>query len=140
MNEQPEMPAEVVRLLSSSVDSFEKVEVLFLAWREPTDAWTVEQTAERLRLPAESIGAVLDELRAAGLLAIDGQGYRFAPSRDEDHIAAVALCRLYDADRLAVLKEMTSLAMDRIRSSAARAFSDAFRIRRRDPGKGGSDA
>jgi hypothetical protein len=52
----------------------------------------------------------------------------------------VALCRLYDEDRLAVLKEMTALAMDRIRNSAARAFSEAFRIRRRDPGKGGSDA
>ena len=94
--------------------------------------------SERLRLPFDLVVTASDELIGAGLLAADADRVRFAPTTEP--AAVVALCRTYDADRLLVLREMTALAMDRIRNSAARAFSDAFRIRRRDGGRGGSDA
>lgn len=140
MDEPPEIPAEVRELLDGPVDTVEKIEVLFLAWREPTTVWTVAATAARLRLPADAVATALAELDHGRLLVGDGPGYRYAPAAEPVRAAVTALCTMYDADRLLMLREMTALAMDRIRSSAARAFSDAFRIRRRDPGRGGTDA
>jgi hypothetical protein len=135
-----ELPNDVRHLLANKVDSLEKVEVMFLAWREPGTVWSVATASARLRLPADSVATALSELTDARLLAADSVGYRYAPGTAADAAAVVALCNLYDGDRLLVLREMSALAMERIRSSAARAFSDAFRFRRRDPGKGGSDA
>ena len=135
-----ELPNDVRHLLANKVDSLETVEVMFLAWREPATVWTVGTASARLRLPADSVATALSELADARLLAADAVGYRYAPVTAADASAVVALCKLYDGDRLLVLREMSALAMERIRSSAARAFSDAFRFRRRDPGKGGSDA
>lgn len=140
MDESSELPVEVRQLLSGPVDSVEKIEVLFLAWREPQVAWTVPAAAARLRLPADAVATALSELDSGKLLVGDGPGYRYAPGSVELGRASAALCQLYDADRLQVLREMTSLAMERIRSSAARAFSDAFRFRKRDPGGGDNDA
>ena len=140
MNEPAELPAEVRRLLAGPVDSFEKSEILLLTWQQPDEAWTVSALVAHVRLPADGVTTALDELVASKLLIRTGEVYRFAPVAAADRSAAIALCQLYGADRLMVMKEMTALAMGRIRSSAARAFSDAFRFRRRDPGKGGSDA
>jgi hypothetical protein len=132
---RPEVPDEARELLRTVVDSFEKMEVLALAHREVDVVWTTDLAAQRLRLAAESIGAALDELAAAGMLSRRDGGYVFGPAVALQ-AAATALCDLYDRDRIVVLNLMTSLAMDRIRSSAAAAFADAFRFRRRDPGKG----
>lgn len=140
MSDPAELPAEVRRLLAGPVDSFEKSEILLLTWQQPDEAWTVASILARIRMSADGVATALDELVASRLLVRTGEVYRFAPVAPADRSAAVALCQLYAADRLLVMKEMTALAMDRIRSSAARAFSDAFRFRRRDPGKGGSDA
>lgn len=140
MDEPPEITAEVRQLLDGLVDSVEKIEVLFLAWREPDVLWTVATAAARLRLPADAVGGALAELDSGKLLRRDDQGYRYAPSSEADRAAVTALCTLYDADRLLVLREITAIAMDRIRSSAARAFSDAFRFRKRDGGGGHNDA
>lgn len=140
MSEPIDLPEDVQRLLTTTVDSFEKIEVLLLAWQQPDLAWTVAEAVARIRLPADGIAAAVDELVADRLLLRSGAGYRLAPVADADRAATAALCELYASDRLRVLKELTALAMDRIRSSAARAFSDAFRFRRRGPGKGGTDA
>jgi len=137
----PDVPPEVRRLLASAVDSFEKVEVLVLAWRQPDMVWTVPLAAERVRLPADVVRVAVEELVAGRLLVADATGYRFAPVTEDDRAAAVRLCELYETDRILVLNVMTTLAMDRIRSSVARTFADAFRLRRGDRGgKGGSDA
>lgn len=140
MSELSAIPAEVRRLLAGPVDSFEKSEILLLTWQQPEESWTVASVVARIRLSPDGVATALDELVASRLLARDGDVYRFAPVAPADRSAAIGLCQLYEADRLLVMKEMTALAMDRIRSSAARAFSDAFRFRRRDPGKGGTDA
>ena len=137
MSDESELPGELRLLLGGPVDSLEKMEVLCLCWRETAQAWTVTAAGERLRLPHELVATACEQLAQAGLLAAAVDGYRLAAG---DQPALISLCRVYDADRLLVLREMTALAMDRIRNSAARAFADAFRIRRRDPGKGGSDA
>jgi hypothetical protein len=139
MSDPTELPGEVRRLLAGPVDSLEKMEVLRLCWEDPAKVWTIADARDRLRLPVDLVMTACNDLTDAGFLAGVGQGYRFAPT-GPDAAASAQLCRLYDGDRLLVIREMTALAMDRIRNSAARAFSDAFRIRRRDPGKGGSDA
>lgn len=138
MSEAAELPVEVRRLLGGPVDSLEKMELLRLCWRDPLKVWTVTDASARLRLPPELLGTACLELVAAGLLTATIDGYAFVDAGPD--APAATLCRIYDADPLLVLREMSALAMDRIRNSAARAFSDAFRIRRRDPGRGGSDA
>ncbi|HVV81849.1 MAG TPA: hypothetical protein VHE35_02175 [Kofleriaceae bacterium] len=136
---EPEVGEDARRLLGREIDSIEKLELLFLAWSDQARTWTTAAAAERLRLPADAVATAADELASSGMLIRVGETYRLAGAAGPNAASVDALCRLYDADRLLVLKVMTSLAMDRIRSSAARVFADAFRFRK-DPGKGGSDA
>lgn len=120
-------------LLATRVESFEKLELLSLACSERT-VWTVRAAAARLRLGEPQIDVALQELEAAGLLGRDATGYRYAPARPELDDAAAELCRLYAEDRLLIVNILTTSALDRIRSSAATTFADAFRFRKPDKG------
>jgi hypothetical protein len=135
-----DLPEQVRRLLTVVVDSFEKIELLVLSWRQPDVAWTARLAAERLRLPQDDVQAAITELTTAELLAPADGGYRFAPVSAANRLAADILCHLYEDDRVLVLNVMTGLALERIRGAAATAFADGFPVRRRDPGKGGCDA
>lgn len=137
MKEQPPVvPPEVQALLAGSIDSFEKLEIIFVASRRPEEAWTVERLAALVRLPGDGVSVTFDELIADRFFVAGVDGYRLAPEHQGERAAVTMLCRLYDSERLLVVRFMTALAMDRIRASAARTFADAFRFRRA-PGKGG---
>lgn len=140
MKEQPsEVPPEVHALLAGPLDSFEKLEIIFVAFKRPDETWTVERMSELVRLPGDSVSVAFEELISDQFFVAGVDGYRLAPEHLEERAPVTRLCRLYDNERLLVVRVMTSLAMGRIRTSAARAFSDAFRFRRRTPEKGGKN-
>lgn len=127
--------AAVRRLLATVVDSFEKLEVVVLVYRAQPAARTTASIASALSLTTDEAKQVIAELHAAGVIVRDGTGWvhdatsRWA--RDVDELVAI-----YDRDRIEVLKLMTALAIERVRSQAANVFADAFLLRprkKRDP-------
>jgi hypothetical protein len=128
-----DLPDHVRDLLLGPVDSFEKLEVL-LALHGAAGAapLTLAALAARARLAEDTADAAADGLAGAGVVE--------RPSRDTWRIAAAFVPSVDDLavawsnSRPLVLKMMTDRALGRIRTSAARVFADAFRLR-----KGGRD-
>ena len=125
-----ELPPAARRLLLGPVDSFEKLEMV-LALRDASgSAVAVDALAARAGLPVARIDAPLAELAAAGLAERLADGaWRLAPTADAAGLQDLA--DTWATRRPAVLKAMTARAVERIRASAARAFAEAFRLRRR---------
>jgi hypothetical protein len=127
------LPEELQRLVASHVSSFERLEVLALLARRRADVWEADQIATELRLPARLVRGACDGLLSGGILERDPQGrYRYAPSVPAMAIDCDALCAQYQADPIQIITAISALAFERLRSSAARAFADAFRIRKPD--------
>ncbi len=118
------------QLLFGPIDSFEKLDVL-LTIRAGPGPVGVDALVTATGLPRHAIVPELAALVAAGLLAaVPGAGWRW--SGDAEATAGFdQLAATWSSNRPAVLEVMTRRAFGRIRASAARAFSDAFRIRRR---------
>jgi hypothetical protein len=131
---------EELRDLLERVDSFEKIEVMALAVRHEGTPLTIDGLAESLRLSSELVDSAAGELVGAGLLRNGADGTVTYTAAGQGRDAAVrALVRLYADDRLLVVRAMTQVAMDRLRSSAARVFADAFVVRKpskKEPGDG----
>jgi hypothetical protein len=137
---EQDAPAEVRQLIVDLIDSFEKLEVLVLLCRHRDAVWSVVTASEELRLTPEATEEALDGLVRTGLLALErdnGRNYQFRPANPDMGEAATQLCALYDEDRVLVINLLATTALERIKSSAARTFADAFRLRSggRDKGK-----
>ena len=136
------LPPEVRRLLEERVKGLEHLELLILVCRGSERSWTASEAAQKIGLPAAQVVTAFGELHSSQLVmpTADGrQSFRFHPSTPALRHACVELLRRYDEDRFALIMIMGQLAMERVRRSAARAFADAFRIRK-PPTGGGSDA
>jgi hypothetical protein len=122
------------RLLLEKVDSFEKLEVLTLTCGTAT-AWTAGEAAKDLELPVELVQSALLDLAAASILDKAADRFMYNPRTPELATDAAALAAAYRVDRIRVLNLVTSAALERIRSSAAHAFANAFRVRpdKKDP-------
>jgi hypothetical protein len=131
------LPDRVRQLLLGPVDSFEKLEVLLALHGAAGGPLNRGELAARARLTIEQV-----ELATAGL-ATSGIIERAAPDAwrvGGDSAAAVGdLATAWTTSRSVVLKTMTDRALGRIRTSAARVFADAFRLRRRDKDPGDDD-
>ncbi len=120
----------VLELLSTDVDSFEKLEVLVLIGRQPGRLFTSTEAAQELRLRQEPVEEALAELTRRGLLAREGKAFRLA--KEADLIAR--LVELYENEKVAVLNFISKRALSRVRRAIPEAFARAFRLR-----GGGSD-
>jgi hypothetical protein len=78
-----------------------------------------------LRASELVVNKAVDELLAAGLLSIEGDGVRYLPASDDiaRHVEAVE--KLYSARPDAVRRAIVSST-----ASGATAFADAFRLRK----------
>lgn len=85
--------------------------------------------AHASRLDEEMVATVLTELVASRLVELDGTSARVAASAREG--TCEALMRLYEEDRSAILSVASTIAVRRVRNLAARAFSEAFVIRKK---------
>ena len=124
----------VSQLAIEILDSFEKLEVVLRLARAPgyvaTDAVLRDVGGD-----TDAMKEAVDALVHDGVLANGAQGVALA--RDGAWASHVqALVELYEADRNEVVMVMAKAAVERMRSRAARVFSDAFLIRSK---KGPSD-
>jgi DNA-binding IclR family transcriptional regulator len=123
------------KLLDRHVESFEKLELLMALRRAPGGRSTPAELAKALDLAGPDVREILSALTAAGLVAkTDDGAVTLAPKTDEDREAIDELARVYDEDRIALVKAIAEIAMERLRNLAGRAFADAFVIRKKPGG------
>jgi hypothetical protein len=121
------LPEDVQRFLHQNIDSVEQLEVLLLLWRTPERGWSSEEVATAVYSHPSSIARRLALLLGQGLLREREQGcYQYAPRSAELHHTVTRLDHAYRERRVAVITLIASKPIDNIR-----AFSDAFRIRRK---------
>jgi len=128
------IPDDLGHLLRDRVGSLEGLETVLLLRRDPGRSWPVDELAERLSIPVGLLDSVLGELAQQGLLVKSEQRWRYGPASDELAAAVDRLALLYDERRLEVMRLLSAHALERIRDSAARAFADAFVIKRKKDG------
>jgi len=125
-------------LLGTAVGSHEQLAILLHLHGDPTLNLTALELGSRLGITATLVEMALVELCTARLLERDGSGTpaRYAYRASEElGIAVTALVREYDANPAEVIRFMTTSAIERLRTSALKAFADAFILtRKRDDG------
>jgi len=122
------LPPDLDRFLARYIDTVEQLEVLLLLHQGRDEEWTAERAARALYSQPGSIARRLASLAAHGFLEPTGAGpaYRYAP-RDKELAETVSqLARTYRERRVAVITAIASRPMENVR-----AFSDAFRVRRK---------
>jgi hypothetical protein len=115
---------EARRLLETELDSFEKLEVMSRV-RGTTAGLATEDAA----LDNQAMRQTIAELMRGQLIERRGAVYVIGPRATD--VAVVELLSAYDADRMAIVSELSSLAMERIRSMASKAFANAFVLRKK---------
>jgi hypothetical protein len=133
------LPDGLNELLTNRVDSFEKLEIIIALHAAPRTTMTIEELCRTLNLSREDVREATAELRVASLVTMSSGGeVQLLPPTSRDHAAVAKLVQTYQEDRLGVVKAMGEIAVNRIRGMTARAFADAFIIRRK-PVKDGED-
>jgi hypothetical protein len=121
------LPEEVHRFLHQHIDSVEQLEVLLLLWRTPERGWTSDEVATAVYSHPSSVIRRLARLLGQGLLREREPGcYQYAPRTAELHQTVTRLDHVYRERRVAVITIIASKPIENVR-----AFSDAFRIRRK---------
>jgi hypothetical protein len=124
------IPDDVDRFLARHVDTIEQLEVLLLLHRCPATDWTAESVASALYIQPASAARRLAALAGFGLLASKAESaptYRYAPRTPELDATVGRLADTYRERRVAVITAIASRPMENVR-----AFSDAFRFRKKD--------
>jgi predicted ArsR family transcriptional regulator len=125
-----QLDPEIRRLLYEQIASFEELEALLLLHRAPATALSAAAVAARLRVEPSAVAVALSQLTGRGLLQLEKNSeppsYRYAPANSQTAAVIDRLAQLYADQPVDVIKEMSANAIERLRSSAARAFADAF--------------
>jgi hypothetical protein len=123
-----EIPGDVQRLLRDLLHTYEELEIVLLLDREKPRALSVSEVGAAVGIAPDAAGTTLATLIDRKLIARDdGSGaYRFGDSPDEIVRAVGELGRIWSQDRLPIVRLVTANAVERLRTGAARALSDAF--------------
>lgn len=118
--------------LEAYLDDIEKLEIAYLLWKRQTPI-ARDELAETLRIPTSLISEVLGALAQSDVIALAGTDVALgARATEPGFLEPMAQ---YDEDRFSVLAIVSRIAMDRARAMAARAFSDAFVLRKKPGGQ-----
>jgi hypothetical protein len=129
-----QIPDVVQRLIREQVRSYDALEVLLLLHRGRAQAWRPADVAAALRLPEDAAGAALADLADVRLLVATSTAGALAFRVDVARVDVAAIEQLaaaWDQHRLAMIKLMNASALERLRTGAARALSDAFLFTKR---------
>lgn len=129
------LPQEVESLLGAHVESYEQLAVLLLVQSEPDRQWSAEDLAHNLRIALSIAAESAMDLCSRGLVRVAGR----KPSPHYQYAAtgsiASAVSQLaveYARNPLGVVKALSANAIRRVRTSALRAFADAFVVKRKE--------
>ncbi len=123
------LPEDVRRFILSRIDSVEQLEVLLLMHRAPGAVWTPEAIARELYSTPSSVRGRLESLVRQELVAAEGTpaSFHYRPQAPSLVPTIDRLAECYRQRRVAVITLIASKPLENVR-----AFSDAFRLRRKD--------
>ncbi|MFO1061188.1 MAG: hypothetical protein U1E53_34085 [Dongiaceae bacterium] len=119
------LPEELEHFIRTTIRSVWALELLLLLAGEPDRAWTEDEANRALRGSTGLVRSTLAALVQAGLLALEGDAYRFRPATPELRRSVEQLAEAHAARPLAVVRAILDAPNERIRS-----FADAFRVRK----------
>jgi hypothetical protein len=121
------LPDDVYRFLHQYIDSVEQLEVLLLARLSPGRSWSSEDMARELYSHPSSIAQRFQSLLGRNLLRESAPGFfTYAPRSAQLDQVVARVAEMYRQRRVAVISLIASKPMENVK-----AFSDAFRIRKR---------
>ncbi|HTS81973.1 MAG TPA: hypothetical protein VMH40_15330 [Myxococcaceae bacterium] len=118
------------------MSSYEELQTLIFAFRQEAP-WSLEDAARRLHLGDPALAEAVEGLSKAGLLAAipdEESGPRrfvYCPAAPELAELCERIAEALDHDPLHVFDLMNKHALERMRTSAARAFAGSFVLRRK---------
>lgn len=118
------------RLLEGLLDSYEKLEIAIALHRADARSLSVAELGSKLQLPSNIVERGIDELSSAGVVRL-ANGVATSTMDPRDIPAMDEIVALHEDDRLLLVRTLTEIAMDKIRGMTARAFADAFKLRRK---------
>jgi DNA-binding transcriptional ArsR family regulator len=132
------IPDDVQHFLRDRVETFEQLESLLVLWRQRSRKSSIDDIVSGSKMRENAVAIALAELNHAGLiekyLEAGVEYYRLSGALALNDELLERLQHAYDDDILEVMKLMTSNAMERLRTSAVRTFSEAFVLRRKKDG------
>lgn len=119
------------QFLFEHTPDYEHLDVLKLLAREPERLWSAAAVAESLGLELEVCRSALTHLSGSGLLATrsGAEAFQYAPENETLARQVETLVRVYQEQRVEVVRMMSANAVERVRTAAIRAFSGAFHLR-----------
>jgi hypothetical protein len=126
LNPQPEMNA--YEFILENIDSVPQLEALVLLWNSRPVAWSCEELASRLYLPAEKVSNLLQELVRQQLVAkLDSspQKYSYFAASDEQN----EMMRMVDSAYRHDLVRISTMIHSKT-SPGVREFARAFRFKK----------
>jgi hypothetical protein len=118
--------------LLDHVEDLEELEVLLCLYEHGGEkGLRLEEVTDRVRFPQPAIVGALEHLAARGHIsctAIEPALYRFEPASPATAEAFARVAAAYRENPLEVMRLMSSIALDRVRTAALRRFADCFRI------------
>ncbi len=123
------LPDDICRFIERHIHTLEQLEILRQLFEDPARAWSASELAAELRTNAESARARLAPLVADGLVTMTSPAatYRYRPASERLNHQVGQLIRCYRERRVAVITQIFAPP-----AAAARAFADAFRIKKGD--------
>lgn len=139
---EQDLPTEVRELIRWNIESIDHMEMLLLLHRSAPRAWSLDELAHELHLPARTTAQCMESLvrgelavvaREAADSATDPETdpamaryYGYGPATDALSRAVDMLAREYDERPVALVTAVRSRP-----SVVLQSFADAFRVRRR---------
>lgn len=124
-----ELPSEVRQLIARHLASMEQVDVLLVLARAPERGQSAAEISRALRISEQGVAPrTFEELRAAGLIAMDGSNparYRYAPQSPADRAAVEMLALAYNERPVTLVRAIYA------RPTPEQSFADAFRLRKK---------
>ncbi|HYC48425.1 MAG TPA: hypothetical protein VED01_23380 [Burkholderiales bacterium] len=124
----PDFPEALRSLIQEAIPSVDAAELLLALYRSASRALTVRQTIDEAgvrKLPEQDARRYLSLFASRGLLAGDGESYRYAPVNEDLDAAVAGLARAYNERPVTLVRTIYAPKDDKIRS-----FADAFRLKK----------
>lgn len=123
------IPENVRRLLNERVHGYAAIEALLLLSSDPERVWTAPEIAAELKIANADADEALRALVLGELASETDEGedsfiFRASVPGLADAVNDLGLA--YSQNRVQIMRLMSTNAIERVRTSAARAFADAF--------------
>lgn len=110
-------------VLRKYIETFEELEVVLALARATERPASIAKIADAAGLAQTDAETAIERLVALGLVHKTPQGYYVDRRRPRTARAVAAIVRACEEDRLKVMAQLTSNAMQRVRSAAVRSFA-----------------